>query len=66
MSARESILKRIRAANGKTTGATPQEREAVVGRLRAHARGPLPSMDWEPLPRFKERCIVMMLSLIHI
>ena len=60
MSARDNILGRIRAANGKAGGATPQERDAVVSRLRAHARGPLPTMDWEPLPRFKERCIVMM------
>lgn len=66
MSARETILKRIRAANGKKTGATPQEREAVVARLRAHSRGPLPSMNWEPLPRFKERCIVMMSTVDQI
>lgn len=66
MSARENILKRIRAANGKPGGATAQEREAVVARLRAHVRGPLPSMDWEPLPRFRERCIVMMSTVDQI
>lgn len=66
MSARDNILGRIRAANGKAGGATPQERDAVVSRLRAHARGPLPTMDWEPLPRFKERCIVMMSSVDQI
>jgi L-lactate dehydrogenase complex protein LldG len=66
MSARENILKRIRAANGRSAGATVQEREAVVARLHAHARGPLPSMDWEPLPRFKERCIVMMSTVDQV
>jgi L-lactate dehydrogenase complex protein LldG len=66
MSARENILKRIRAANGKAAPATAQEREAVVARLRAHARGPLPSMNWDPLPRFKERCIVMMSTVDQV
>ncbi len=66
MSARENILKRIRAANGKTAPATAQEREAVVARLHAHARGPLPSMNWDPLPRFKERCIVMMSTVDQV
>jgi L-lactate dehydrogenase complex protein LldG len=60
MSARDNILQRIRAANGRSGPATPQEREGVLARLRVHARGPLPSMDWDPLPRFRERCIVMM------
>jgi L-lactate dehydrogenase complex protein LldG len=66
MNARENILKRIRAANGKQGGATTQEREAIVARLRAHARGPLPSMNWDPLPRFKERCIVMMSTVDQV
>lgn len=66
MSARENILKRIREANGKTAPASAQEREAVVARLRAHARGPLPSMNWDPLPRFKERCIVMMSTVDQV
>jgi L-lactate dehydrogenase complex protein LldG len=60
MSARDNILKRIRDANGRGGAASPQEREAVVSRLRSHPRGPLPGMDWDPLPRFRERCIVMM------
>lgn len=66
MNARENILKRIRAANGKSGSATAQEREAVVARLRARARGPLPSMNWEPLPRFRERCIVMMSTVDQV
>lgn len=66
MSARENILRRIRAANGKSGASTAAEREAVIARLRTHARGPLPSMDWDPVPRFKERCIVMMSTVDEV
>lgn len=60
MSARENILKRIRAANGRGETASAQERAAVLERLQAHPRGPLPGMDWPLLPRFRERCAIMM------
>lgn len=66
MSARENILRRIRAANGKGGTSSTAEREAVIARLRTHARGPLPSMDWDPVPRFKERCIVMMSTVDEV
>src|SRR5690606_29690476 len=66
MSARENILRRIRAANGKGGTASTAEREAVIARLRTHARGPLPSMDWDPVPRFQERCIVMMSTVDEV
>jgi L-lactate dehydrogenase complex protein LldG len=66
MSARENILQRIRAANGRTGALTPAERETALARLRAHPRGPLPDMGWELLPRFKERCIAMMSSVAEI
>jgi L-lactate dehydrogenase complex protein LldG len=60
MSARENILRRIREANGREAGANAKERDAILARLDAHGRGPLPTMDWEPVPRFKERCIALM------
>jgi L-lactate dehydrogenase complex protein LldG len=60
MSARENILKRIRAANGRGGNVSAQERATVLDRLQAHARGPLPGMDWPLLPRFRERCAIMM------
>lgn len=66
MSARENILQRVRAANGRTGALTAAEREAALARLRAHPRGPLPSMSWELLPRFKERCIAMMSSVAEV
>ncbi len=66
MSARENILQRIRAANGRTGAPTAPEREAALARLRAHPRGPLPNMEWQVLPRFRERCIAMMSGVAEV
>ena len=66
MSARENILQRIRAANGRTGALTTAERQAALARLRVHPRGPLPNMSWELLPRFRERCIAMMSSVAEV
>jgi L-lactate dehydrogenase complex protein LldG len=66
MSARENILQRVRAANGRTGALSKAEREVVLSRLRAHPRGPLPDMSWELLPRFRERCIAMMSSVAEV
>ena len=66
MSARDNILRRIREANGREGGVSAQEKKSILARLDAHARGPLPTMDWEPLPRFRERCIAMMSSVDEV
>lgn len=66
MSARENILRRIRAANGRSGAATDFERERALAGVHRPARGPLPGMDWEVLPRFKERCIVMMSTVDEV
>ena len=66
MSARENILRRIREANGREAGAGAKDRDAILARLDAHGRGPLPTMDWEPVPRFKERCIAMMSTVDEV
>ena len=66
MSARENILQRIRAANGPSKALTVPDRETVRAKLRAHPRGPMPSMSWELLPRFKERCLAMMSSVAEV
>ena len=60
MSARDNILRRIREANGREAGSSAKEREAILARLDARVRGPLPTMEWETVPRFKERCLAMM------
>jgi L-lactate dehydrogenase complex protein LldG len=66
MSARESILQRIREANGRSGTSTGPERDVVMARLRAHPRGPLPTMNWEVVRRFKERCVAMMSSVDEV
>lgn len=60
MSARENILRRIREANGRGGESGDKARAAVRERLDAHARGPLPKMEWDPAARFRERCVAMM------
>jgi len=59
MSAREAILSRIRLANGRPDTTSDKERATVLARLDEHPRGPLPTMDWDTIPRFRERCIAM-------
>ena len=66
MSARDNILRRIRQANGREAGTSEKDRNAILARLDAHARGPLPTMDWEPVPRFKERCTAMMSTVDEV
>ena len=66
MSARENILRRIREANGREGGTSEQERIAILARLGARGRGPLPTMDWETVSRFKERCMAMMSTVDEV
>jgi L-lactate dehydrogenase complex protein LldG len=65
MSARDNILRRIREANGREKAAG-SAREAILARLSAHQRGPLPSMEWEVVPRFRERCASLMSSVDEV
>ena len=60
MATRDNILKRIRAANGRSAEASFQEEQIAGRRLRSHDRGPLPRLDWEPAARFRERCLAML------
>jgi len=57
VSARENILGRIRTALGRSVPLANKDSLAMRGKLHSHPRGPLPSMGWESVPRFKERCI---------
>ncbi len=57
MSARESILARIRARQGKPEAPAASEREAVRAHMQAHPGSPRPRMDWEPLARFREQAL---------
>jgi L-lactate dehydrogenase complex protein LldG len=66
MSARDNILARIRAAQGRGGTATPQEREAVTAHIRAHPQGPRPQSDWEPVARFRERALSLASTLDEV
>jgi L-lactate dehydrogenase complex protein LldG len=57
MSARESILARIRARQGKDPVPTDAEREAVRSHIRSHPGSPRPRMEWDLVARFRERAL---------
>jgi L-lactate dehydrogenase complex protein LldG len=57
MSARENILARIRARQGKPAEQTAAEREAVRSHIQSHPGSPRPSMEWDPVARFRERAL---------
>jgi len=55
--AREDILARIRARQGKPAMPDAGERAAVETYLRSRPRHARPQADWEPLTRFRERAL---------
>ena len=55
--AREAILSRIRAAQGRSGAPDDAERVAVRAYIRAHPQGPRPASDWELVTRFRERVL---------
>jgi len=57
MSARDNILGKIRGALGRSRPMTETEASALRAKLRDHPRGPQPAMNWEPVSRFRERCL---------
>ena len=57
MSARENILKRIRARQGRSGAPDAAEREAVRAHIAAHPQNPRPRADWEPIARFREQAL---------
>jgi L-lactate dehydrogenase complex protein LldG len=57
VAARESILERIRARQGRSGTPSAAEREAVRSHIAAHPQHPRPRADWEPVPRFREQAL---------
>jgi len=57
VSARESILARIRARQGKPAAQAAAEREAVRSHIQSHPGSPRPRVDWDPVARFRERAL---------
>ncbi|MDP2706624.1 MAG: lactate utilization protein C [Burkholderiales bacterium] len=66
MTARDNILARIRAAQGRAVAPTPQERAAVVDYIKAHPQGPRPKSDWEPVARFRDRALSLASTLDEV
>ena len=66
MTARDDILARIRAAQGRVGAQTPQERAAVAGYINAHPQGPRPKSDWEPVARFRDRALGLASTLAEV
>ena len=64
MSARENILARIRARQGKPAARTAAEREAVRSHIQAHPGSPRPRMEWDPVARFRE-CALGLASTVE-
>jgi L-lactate dehydrogenase complex protein LldG len=57
VAAREDILQRIRAKQGKPAIPTEAEREAVRAHIAAHPQSPRPAGEWDPVSRFRERAL---------
>jgi L-lactate utilization protein LutC len=59
MSAKEHILSRIRGALKLDLGSVNERSNAIEEYIRAHRSGPQPAMDWDIVPRFKERALTL-------
>ncbi|HZP87340.1 MAG TPA: lactate utilization protein C [Burkholderiales bacterium] len=59
MSGRDNILARVRDALGRSGPLDAVRSGSMRIKLREHPRGPQPTMAWQPLERFKERCVVL-------
>ncbi len=66
MTARDNILARIRAAQGRAGTPTALEREAIAAHIRAHPQGPRPSSGWESVARFSEQALSLASTLAEV
>jgi L-lactate dehydrogenase complex protein LldG len=57
MSARDNILSRIRARQGKPAAPAASEREAVASHIGTHPLNARPAFAWDPVARFKEQAL---------
>lgn len=63
MTARDNILSRIRAAQGRSGTPGAQERDAITSHIEAHPQSPRPRLDWEPVARFRDRALSLASTL---
>ena len=66
MSARDDILNRIRAAQGRAGAPAQRERAAVADYINTHPQGPRPKSDWEPVARFRDRALSLASTLAEV
>lgn len=66
MTARNNILARIRAAQGRSGSPSSQERDGAAAHIRAHPQGPRPRSDWELIARFSERAATLSTSVDQV
>lgn len=66
MTARNNILARIRAAQGRNATPSQQERDEAVAHIRAHPQGPRPQSGWELAARFSERALTLSTSIDQV
>ena len=57
MATRDDVLMRIRTALGRTQPLSESEAAAIRRKLSEHPRGPLPTMSWDRMTRFRDRCL---------
>jgi L-lactate dehydrogenase complex protein LldG len=57
VAARENILARIRARQGKGAIPAEAERAAVTAQIAARSVSARPRMEWDPVARFRERAL---------
>ena len=55
--ARDNILARIRARQGKPAAPEASERDAVAAHIKAHPRNARPELAWDPVARFREQAL---------
>jgi L-lactate dehydrogenase complex protein LldG len=63
MSARASIIARIRTRQGKAVSVRAAEREAVAQHIAAHPQSPRPHVDADGVARFRDRALSLMTSI---
>ncbi|MCE9639950.1 MAG: lactate utilization protein C [Betaproteobacteria bacterium] len=63
MTARENILARIRAAQGRSGAPGVEERASVAAHIGAHPPGPRPQVAWEDVARFSS-CAVKLSTTV--
>lgn len=64
--ARDNILARIRARQGKPAAASADERAAIELHVRSRPQHPRPHSDWELVARFRERALGLSSSVDEV